>query len=78
MTEKKELILTARTTFVVEMSHPSAWDTKCQAEQVFEAGDRENRHALEQIIIDQAKTNMGREIRIISSNTSVVILSKAK
>lgn len=76
MSEKKELVLTARTTFVIEMSHPSAWDVTCQAEQVFNAGDRENRNALEEIIREQAKTNMGRRISIISSDTSVVVLKK--
>lgn len=68
---ERDLILTARTTFVLEMQHRSNWDISCQAKQIFEAGDRENRQTLEQLILDR-----NLPIKIISSDTSVVVISK--
>lgn len=66
-----EMYLTGRTTLTVEMEADSAWDTKCQADQVFTAVDRENRNRLENILREH-------KIRVISSETTVVMAKKIK
>lgn len=73
MTDKKELVLTARTTFVIEMDHRNNWDTESKASQIFDSGDRENTQVLENLIYTYARGN----IRILSHNTSVVVLRKS-
>lgn len=78
MTDTKEYILTSRTTFVIEVQHPSSWDPKSNAEQVFNAGERENRYWLDECIREQAKLNNGRRVKVISQDTDVVVIGKKK
>ncbi len=75
MSEDREYVLTARTPFTIEMDHPSSWDPKSCAEQVFNAGDRENTNALEHMILEYRKSG-GSNIRILSHNTAVVVYKR--
>lgn len=74
LSKDKEMFLTARVTLVIEYRHPSAWQTSCQAEQVFNAAQREATNAAEQLFIEHGEGKFS----LISSEPMVVMGTRKK
>lgn len=71
--KKEDMVLSSRIRIVVEYDHPSAWDSTCSADQVFNAAAREAETNITNILMANGKNRY----RFISCEP-IVTMAKRK